>query len=194
MTEQPRDIPANADLGRPLGHSSKPMKSLEKFPAGALHRKKSIADAVSGLSDKVGHPTAPSLPPTDHPPSKARITEEMRMRRLGVVATGPGGLLRHYASRVNDGSWRWHSKTETSTTSTECSSSTHSSSGSGKSRWASRAACLVLCIVLCLVSVALLSFVVFHAIPDTVFNRWRSLGEKLDPLTVQPPVDEIARV
>ncbi|KAL1484858.1 hypothetical protein MTO96_032338 [Rhipicephalus appendiculatus] len=198
--EQPQDIPANAGLGRSLDHSSVSMKSLQKVPAGAPLRKNSITDAVSGLSDKVGHPTAPSLPPTDDskceppacgaPPTKAGIPENLSTRRLGATAAGPGGLLRHYASRVNDGSWKWHSKTETSTAATESSSGSHTTSGSHKSTWASRAACLALC----LVSVALFSFFVFYAIADAVFTRRQSLGEKFDPATVQPPDDGVARV
>ncbi|KAH8009364.1 hypothetical protein HPB51_015687 [Rhipicephalus microplus] len=198
MNEQPHNISVNSSLWRSLGHSSESLTPLQRYPAGAPRQQNSIADAASGLSDKEGNLSAPSLPPTDDtkrahpacgdPPSKACSCQQLRTRRLDTIATGPGGLLRHYASRVNDGSWRWHSKTETSTTATESSSDTHTTSGNAKSKWPFRATCLVLCLIVA----ALLSFVTFYAIADAVFTRRRSLVENVDPATIQPLGDEVA--
>ncbi|KAL1446579.1 hypothetical protein MTO96_044544 [Rhipicephalus appendiculatus] len=169
-----------------------PLKREKKFSSFRTASKKNEGPSptVSPVKRSDGLPEYRDTSTCGAPPSKTGIPENLSTRRLGAIATGPGGLLRHYASRVNDGSWKWHSKTETSTTATESSSGSHTTSGADKSTWASRAACLVLC----LVSVALLSFFVFYAIADAVFTRRRSLGEKFDPATVQPPDDGVARV
>ncbi|KAH6940168.1 hypothetical protein HPB50_025976 [Hyalomma asiaticum] len=188
------------DINQSLGDSTEPASTLETIPPGSSTDTKCTGDGTAGFSGASDSTMAPQPP---QPSSKS--TQEVPKNSGSAWKTGlpqqppakgfmqsvsrPVGILRHYVTRVNDGSWTWHSLTETSAASTESSGGSHTSSqGASMTRFPSHAACLILCMA----SLALLSFWACYAIAEAAF-AYRDITRDIgDPMTIQPPDERVS--
>lgn len=200
-TSEPSDeVTTIFDLHQSLGSSTKPTSSVDVFPPCAAPDTKCIAHDTAGLSDEPGHTMRPQAPepPGDSMPElrtssdtswKTSNLRQPQAEGFMESISSPVSILRRYFTRVNDGSWTWHSKSETSATISESSDRSEvSNRGAAESRWAAHTACLVLC----LASAALLSFWGFYAIADAAFAGRELPEETGDPMTVMPPDEKVS--
>lgn len=201
-SEQSDEITTIFDVHQSLGYSTKPTPALEIFPPATATDRKCVAHDTAGLDDEPGRTMRPQLTePPGHSMHELRTssdpawkTSNPRQHQVGGFMdsiSSPVSILRRYFTRVNDGSWAWHSKSETSATIGESSDSSQvSSRGAAESRWAAHTTCLVLC----LASAALLSFWGFYTIADAALAGRELPEENGDPMTIMPPYEKASTV
>lgn len=188
------------DINQSLGDSTEPASTLETTPPGSSTDTKCTGDGTEGISGASDSTTAPQPPQpssksTQEVPKnsasawKTGLPQQPPAKRFMQTVSRPVGILRHYVTRVNDGSWTWHSLTETSVVSSESSGGSHTSSqGVAGTRFPAHAACLIVC----LASVALLAFWACYAIAEAAFADTELSRDIGDPMTIQPPDERVS--